>query len=169
VSDNSYYRYPVQWAIENGITAGTTDSTFSPESTCTRAQVITFLWHAAGSPAPQGTNNPFTDLNSNTYYYNAILWAVEQGITSGAGDGLFDPDGTVNRSQVVTFLYRAAGSPTPSGAGFRDVDSGSYYENAVRWAVEQGITSGTSETTFGPADNCTRGQVVTFLYKNAIK
>jgi hypothetical protein len=169
VSDTAYYRYAVQWATENGITSGTSDTAFSPNSTCTRAQVITFLWRAAGSPAPTSTDNPFTDLPLDSYYHNAILWAVEQGITSGTGDGTFGPNSIVTRSQVVTFLYRAAGSPTTDGTSFQDVASGSYYENAVRWAVEQGITSGTSDNTFGPADFCTRAQVVTFLYQNAIK
>jgi len=162
----AYYAEAVQWAIEKGITNGTTDSTFSPNATCTRAQMVTFLWRAAGSPAPNGRGQSFKDISAGAYYYDAVLWAVEQGITNGATATTFDPEGTVTRAQTVTFLYRAAGSPkADSRASFSDVASGAYYADAIGWAAEQAITNGTTATTFSPANGCTRAQIVTFLYR----
>lgn len=165
VAAGEYYADAVAWAVEKGITAGLTATTFGPNASCTRAQMVTFLWRAAGSPAA-GSSNPFADVDSGAYYYDAVLWAVEKGITSGTSAGSFSPDAAVNRAQTVTFLYRYAGSPTVDGAGsFSDVADGEYYAPAVQWAVDKGVTTGTSETTFSPANDCTRGQIVTFLYR----
>ena len=125
---------------------------------------MTFLWRAAGSPAPSSTAS-FADVPADAYYRDAVLWAVEKGITNGTGADAFSPDATVDRAQTVTFLYRYAGSPAASGGDFQDVASGSYYADAVAWAVSQEITNGTSPTTFAPASNCTRGQTVTFLFR----
>jgi hypothetical protein len=169
VDEAGYYYEAMRWAVTNGVTSGTSDTTFSPDASCTRAQMVMFLWRASGSPAPASQNNPFADVSSDSYYYSAVLWAVEQGITSGTSDTTFSPDATVTRAQTVTFLYNAAGKPEVSGTSFDDVDSGSYYANAVAWAVEQGITSGTGTNTFSPDNDCTRAQIVTFLYKNNVK
>ena len=166
VSTKAYYSDPVQWALMNDITSGTSENTFSPDDSCTRTQAVTFLWRAAGSPKPISTNNPFTDVKAGTYYYDAVLWAVEQGITSGTTSTTFSPDAVCDRGQIVTFLYRANGSPTTNGNTFSDVPSNSYYSSAVKWAVAQGITRGTSNITFSPSANCTRGQIVTFLYRS---
>lgn len=166
VTAGSYYADAVQWAIENGITSGITSTTFSPDAPCTRAQTVTFLWRAAGSPEPTAQANPFTDVKSDAYYYEAVLWAVEQGITNGTTATTFSPDSTVTRGQVVTLLFRAAGAKKADGANpFTDVKSGEYYTDAVLWAVAKGITNGTTATTFSPGQNCTRGQIVTFLYR----
>jgi len=165
VPSDAYYTNAVQWAVERGITGGTTATTFSPYNECTRAQMVTFLWRAAGSPAPKGTAKSFADVDPGAYYYDAVLWAIEQGITSGTTAATFSPNNPVTRGQTVTFLYRFAGSPAASGNAFMDVDSGAYYVNAVSWAAVQGITSGTTATTFSPDDQCTRGQTVTFLYR----
>ena len=167
VPNDAYYLRPVLWARENGITSGTDATHFSPDKICTRAQVVTFLWRAAGSPEPVSSVSPFSDVSKSSYYYKAVLWAVEQGITSGMGNGRFAPDDTCTRAQVVTFLYRASGSPAVySGSNpFTDVRSGDYYYNAVRWAVQNGITSGVDSTHFGPGTKCSRAQVVTFLYR----
>lgn len=165
VNADAYYYNAVLWAVDKGITQGATATTFAPGAPCTRAQVVTFLWRAMGSPTLTTTVNPFTDVSADTYYYNAVLWAVEKGITTGTTETTFSPDATVTRSQVVTFLWRAAGSPTATDAStFTDVDAGAYYANAIAWAVEKAITNGTSETTFSPMANCTRGQIITFLY-----
>ena len=129
--------------------------------------MVTFLWRAAGSPKVENAKNPFTDVKADAYYYDAVLWAVENGITSGTSATTFAPDATVTRAQTVTFLYRAAGSPAASGSSFSDVSSDAYYANAVAWAVEKGITTGTSEGKFSPNANCTRAQIVTFLYRNS--
>lgn len=166
VAAGAYYYDAVKWAVENGITGGTTAATFSPNASCTRAQVVTFLWRAAGSPAPKSGSNPFTDVQPGAYYYDAVLWAVEQGITAGTTADTFSPDRTVTRGQVVTFLHRSAGSPAAaSGTSFTDVEPGAYYAGAVQWAVEQGITSGTTASAFSPNAPCTRAQIVTFLYR----
>ncbi len=166
VQSGTYYYDAVQWAVDQSITAGTTATTFSPDVSCTRAQIVTFLWRAAGSPKVNG-NNPFADVQPSAYYYDAVLWAIEQGITAGTTSTTFSPDDTCTRAQAVTFLYRAAGSPIVSGTNnFTDVDSNSYYVPAVQWAVEKGVTAGTSETTFSPNSDCTRGQIVTFLYRD---
>ena len=169
VSDGVYYADPVAWAVEKGVTNGTAPCFFSPDKTCTRAQVVTFLWRAAGSPEPESDSNPFTDVAEGQYYCKAVLWAVEQGITTGTSAGRFSPDSGCTRAQVVTFLWRAAGKPEPSSAAhpFTDVKTGEYYEKPVIWAVENGITMGVSADRFGPASTCTRAQIVTFLYRAA--
>ena len=165
VKQGDYYYDAVKWAVEKGITEGTSATTFSPGASCTRAQMVTFLWRAAGSPAPKSAANPFKDVSANDYYYAAVLWAVENGITSGTGADTFSPSATVTRGQTVTFLYRAAGSPAVSGGSFSDVAANAYYAKAVAWAAENGITSGTGSGKFSPGADCTRGQIVTLLYR----
>lgn len=161
----------IDWAISEGITNGTSATTFGPEEGCTRAQVVTFLWRAAGQPAPASSTNPFTDVKKDAYYYNAVLWAVEKGITNGTSDTTFSPDETCTRAQIVTFLWRYEGQPVPASTNnpFADVKLSAYFGNAVLWAVESDITNGTSQTTFAPDDTCTRAQVVTFLYRDLMK
>lgn len=165
VPASAYYYDAVMWAVEQGITSGTSATTFSPDASCTRAQMVTFLWRAAGSPAPRTSSSPFMDVQPGTYYYDAVLWAVEQGITSGTSATTFSPGATVTRGQTVTFLYRAAGSTATGTNPFTDVADSAYYANAVKWAVAEGITSGTSAATFSPDQACTRAQIVTFLYR----
>ena len=165
VPADAYYSDAVKWAVAEGITKGTSDTTFGPDVSCTRAQMVTFLWRAAGSPEPTTANNPFTDVQAGSYYYDAVLWAVEQGITSGTSATTFAPDAVCTRAQTVTFLYRAAGSPAVSGGSFADVSADAYYADAVAWAVSEGVTVGTSDTTFSPDMNCTRAQIVTFMYR----
>ena len=166
VKQSDYYYDAVKWAVEKGITEGTSANTFSPNASCTRAQMVTFLWRAVGSPAPKSTTNPFRDVRSTDYYYDAVLWAVENGITSGTGADTFAPNATVTRGQTVTFLYRAAGSPAVGGnAGFSDVNANDYYNSAVAWAAENNITGGTGNGKFSPTADCTRGQIVTLLYR----
>ena len=166
VPTGAYYADAVAWAVEQGITSGTSTSTFSPDASCTRAQMVTFLWRAAGSPKTAGSN-PFEDVQSGSYYYDAVLWAVANSITSGTSATTFAPDATVTRGQTVTFLYRAAGAPASSGSSFGDVAADAYYADAVAWAVAEGITSGTGDNQFSPDAACTRGQIVTFLYRGA--
>lgn len=167
VKNDAYYADAVKWAVDRGITNGQTTTLFGAEASCTRAQIVTFLWRAAGSPVLQTTKNPFTDLSEDAYYYQAVLWAVEQGITVGTTETTFDPDQTCTRGEAVTFLHRNAGEPVAAGNhGFQDVNGSDYYDNAVQWAREKNITSGTTETTFSPNARCTRGQIVTFLYRN---
>ena len=167
VPDDAYYFEAVNWAVANNVTNGTSETTFSPNVGCTRAQVVTFLWRAAGQPEPTEGTNPFTDVKEGTYYYKAVLWAVEKGITNGTSETTFDPDETCTRGQIVTFLWRREGKPAPTGANnpFADVKPSAYFGSAVLWAVEKGITNGTSETTFEPNEDCTRAQVVTFLWR----
>ena len=166
VKEGAYYYDAVLWAVEQKITSGTSATTFSPDASCTRAQMVTFLWRAAGSPKVENGKNPFADVKADAYYYDAVLWAVEKGVTSGTSATTFSPDATVTRGQTVTFLYRNAGSPEVSGTmPFTDVEADAYYAKAVQWAVQQKITTGTSETTFSPMSDCTRGQIVTFLYR----
>lgn len=165
VKQGDYYYDAVKWALEKRITEGTGANFFSPNASCTRAQMVTFLWRAAGSPAPKSTANPFTDVSASDYYYNAVLWAVENGITTGASADRFAPGATVSRAQTVTFLYRANGSPAANGASFSDVAADEYYANAVAWAVQNGITTGTGNGKFSPNADCTRGQIVTLLYR----
>lgn len=166
VKEGAYYYDAVLWAVEQKITSGTSATTFSPDASCTRAQMVTFLWRAAGSPKVENGKSPFTDVKADAYYYDAVLWAVEKGVTSGTSATTFSPDATVTRGQTVTFLYRNAGSPEVSGTmPFTDVEADAYYAKAVQWAVQQKITTGTSETTFSPMSDCTRGQIVTFLYR----
>lgn len=167
VKNDAYYADAVKWAVDRGITNGQTTTLFGAEASCTRAQIVTFLWRAAGSPVPQTTKNPFTDLSEDAYYYQAVLWAMEQGITVGTTETTFDPDQTCTRGEAVTFLHRNSGEPVAAGNhGFQDVNGSDYYDNAVQWAREKSITSGTTETTFSPNARCTRGQIVTFLYRN---
>ena len=166
VRPGSYYYDAVRWAVENDITSGTSDDLFSPDAACTRAQVITFLWRATGSPQPVSRTNPFTDVPSNAYYRDAVLWAVEQGITNGVSATRFDPDATITRGQMAALLYRTAGTPAVSGgSSFVDVGASSYYSKAVAWAYQNDIASGTGANRFSPNADCTRAQIVTFLYR----
>ena len=157
------------WAIEKGITNGKSDTLFDPAGICTRAQTVTFLWRAAGSPEPVSNENPFSDISENAYFYKAVLWAVEQGITKGTTAITFSPGNTVSRAQAVTFLYRSANSPSTESDNnpFTDVPQNSYYNNAVTWASETGVTQGRTSTTFNPSEDCNRGQIITFLYRYA--
>ena len=167
VTEDAYYAPAVEWALKNDVTNGSGDgSTFSPDAVCTRAQIVTFLWRVAGSPAPVSSENPFTDVTADSYYYDAVLWAVEQGITGGTGSGKFSPNATCTRGQSVTLLYRADGAPAVSGnVSFSDVAAGSYCAPAVEWAEQNGITGGIGGGLFGAANGCTRAQIVTFLYR----
>ena len=166
VKDNAYYANAVLWAVQNGITSGTGDGQFSPKKTCTREQVVSFLWKAAGSPEPEATSSPFPDVKPSKYYFKPVLWALERGITSGQSDGRFGVGKACTREQVVSFLWKAIGSPEPEGteSPFSDVKPGKYYYKPVLWAVENGVTSGASATSFGVGKSCTRAQIVTFLY-----
>ena len=176
VPTNSYYYEAVLWAVEQGVTQGTDDSHFSPDGVCTRAQAVTFLWRAAGSPAPKFTAMPFTDVPVGSYYYDAVLWAVENGITKGTSATEFSPDESCSRAQIVTFLYR---SEQVRGNGmegawmfqnpFADMDTESYYGEAVMWAIANNVTEGITATTFSPNANCTRAQIVTFLWRTLAK
>ena len=168
VKPKKFYINPILWAVKAGITTGLDTYHFGPDKTCTRAQVVTFLWRAKGCPEPKSMSNPFTDIKEKASYYKAVLWAVETGVTSGMGKGTFNPGGPCTRGQVVTFLWRANGCPEPSAAAspFTDV-TGGFFLKAVLWAVETGVTAGTSKTEFSPNATCTRGQVVTFLYRDA--
>ena len=166
VATGSYYEDAVDWAVENGITKGTDDTHFSPDGICTRAQAVTFLWRTAGSPASKTSTMPFTDVPVGSYYYDAVLWAVENGITKGTSDTTFSPNMTCSRAQIVTFLWRSEKSPTAGTANpFADVKSTAYYADAVLWAVKENITKGTTSTTFSPNADCTRAQIVTFLWR----
>ena len=161
-----YFTDAVAWAVENGITTGASRTRFDPNGSCTRAQIVTFLWRAYGEQEPSSIASPFTDVSPSAYYYKAVLWAVENGITTGASRTRFDPDGPCTRGQAVTFQWRAADEPAAAGGGsFTDVPAGSYYADAVAWAVENGITTGASSTRFDPNGGCTRAQIVTFLYR----
>ena len=166
VATGSYYEDAVDWAVENGITQGTDDTHFSPDGICTRAQAVTFLWRAAGSPAPRSRTVPFTDVPAGSYYYDAVLWAVENGITKGTSDTTFSPNMTCTRAQIVAFLWRSEKSPAAGTANpFADVKSTAYYADAVLWAVKEDITKGTTSTAFSPNTDCTRAQIVTFLWR----
>ena len=166
VPATAYYADPVRWALDNEVTTGTSPTTFSPEAGCTRAQVVTFLWRAVGCPEPVLEENPFTDVAPGSYYYDAVLWAVENGITNGTSETAFSPNRTCTRAQIITFLWRADGAVpwyVEQGDFFTDVPEEAYYYSAVVWALVYDVTTGTSETTFSPDRTCTRGQVVTFL------
>ena len=166
VPAGSYYEDAVIWAVDKGITTGTSATTFNPNGICTRAQAVTFLWRAAGSPAAKSAVMPFADVKAGSYYYDAVLWAVEQGITKGTSDTTFSPDATCSRAQIVAFLWRSEKSPAAGTANpFADVKSTAYYADAVLWAVKEDITKGTTNTTFSPDADCTRAQIVTFLYR----
>jgi len=164
VSTSAYYYEAVKWAQEKGITGGIGNGLFGPNQPCTRAQIVTFLWRAAGSPEPKAMSS-FADVSTDAYYAKAVAWAVENGITTGTGDGKFSPDATCTRAQSVTFLFRAIGKLVDSKAEFSDVLADSYYANAVDWAVENGVTNGIGDGLFGPDNSCTRAQIVTFLYR----
>lgn len=164
VPNNAYFYEAVKWAVENGITTGVGNDLFAPEQPCTRAQIVTFLWRAAGSPEPKAMSS-FADVSTDAYYAKAVAWAVENGITTGTGDGKFSPDATCTRAQSVTFLFRAIGKLVDSKAEFSDVLTDSYYANAVAWAVENGVTNGIGDGLFGPDNSCTRAQIVTFLFR----
>lgn len=165
VAAGAYYYDAVQWAVSKGITGGYEDGSFRPNATCTRAQMMTFLWRAVGSPEPSGSG-AFTDVRGDAYYAKAVQWAVEAGVTTGATATTFNPDGACTRAQAMTFLWRINGSPAASGGDFSDVASGSYYSGAVAWAASTGVTNGYGNGSFGPDNTCTRGNIVTFLYRD---
>ena len=166
VATGSYYEDAVDWAVENGITKGTDDTHFSPDGICTRAQAVTFLWRTAGSPEPETRAMPFTDVPVGSYYYDAVLWAVENGITKGTSETMFSPDATCSRAQIVAFLWRSEKSPAAGSRNpFADVKPTAYYAGAVLWAVREDITKGTTSTTFSPDADCSRAQIVTFLWR----
>ena len=166
VPAGSYYEDAVIWAVDKGITTGTSATTFNPNGICTRAQAVTFLWRAAGSPAAKSSAMPFTDVKAGSYYETAVLWAVENGITKGTSDTMFSPDATCTRAQIVTFLWRSQKSPAAGMANpFADVAADTYYIDAVLWAVKHNITVGTTFSIFSPDEECTRAQIVTFLYR----
>ncbi len=163
VKEGAYYYDAVQWAVSHEVVMGTSETTFSPDQNCTRGQAVLIIWRAEGSPAPKSQKNPFTDVAKNAYYYDAALWAAERGIVTGS---TLLPDDVVTRGQMVTFLYRNAGSPAVRGEStFTDVPKDAYFAPAVAWATGKKITSGTGEHSFSPDAGCTRGQIVTFLYK----
>ena len=168
VSADAYYYDAVQWAVKNGITYGTSDTTFSPDASCTRAQMAAFLWRAAGCPEPKGTSS-FTDVPSDAYYAKAVAWAVENGITGGVGNDKFAPDDVCTRAQMAAFLCRLAGGKAEGAGTFTDVSADAYYAEAVQWAVENGITDGVGDNRFAPDATCTRAQIVTFLYRFFVK
>ena len=166
VPSGAYYEDAVVWAVKKDITSGTSATTFNPDGSCTRAQAVTFLWRAAGSPEPKSATMPFTDVPAGSYFEKAVLWAVENGITKGTSDTTFSPDASCTRAQIVTFLWRAGGSPAFSGnSAFSDVASDAYYAAAVAWAEKNGVTGGIGGGLFGSDNNCTRAQIVTFIYR----
>ena len=165
VPNGAYFYEAVKWAVENGITTGVGNDLFAPEQPCTRSQIVTFLWRAAGSPEPKSTAAGMTDVVPGSYYAKAVAWAVENGITTGTAEGTFSPDATCTRAQAVTFLARAQNAKATGKTAFSDVPADSYFADAVAWAQANGVTTGTSETTFSPDNDCTRAQIVTFLYR----
>ena len=165
VPNGAYFYEAVKWAVENGITTGVGNDLFAPEQPCTRAQIVTFLWRAAGSPEPKGTAAGMTDVVSGSYYEKAVAWAIENGITTGTTTSTFSPDATCTRGQSVTFLYRALKGSASGSTNFTDVASDAFYADAVNWAVANNVTNGTSATTFSPNADCTRAEIVTFLYR----
>ena len=168
VDTGTWFTDAVQWAVESKITTGTSEHTFSPQDSCTRAQAVTFLWRAAGSPKADGTN-PFADVKPNDYYYDAVLWAVKNNITNGVSADAFAPNQTCTRAQIVTFLWRTANTPAASGSNpFADVRPNDYYYSAVLWAAKNNITAGVSAVSFAPDQTCTRAEIITFLYRYRI-
>ena len=165
VPADAYYAKAVEWAVKKGITNGKANGLFGSNDPCTRGQIVTFLWRAAGSPAPKGTAKVPTDVLPGSYCYDAVAWAIENGVTNGFADGTFGVNSTCTRGQSVTFLYRALGTAPTTVNGFTDVAAGDFYAEAVVWAVENGVTNGTSATTFSPSNGCTRAQIVTFLFR----
>ena len=166
VPKDQYYYDAVDWAAENGITAGITPTTFSPNGTCTRSQVVRFLWNAAGQPEPSADTPTFSDVKPSAWYYTAVQWAIQENITAGTGNNMFSPDAACTRAQVVMFLWNAAGQPEPSAntPTFSDVNNSAWYGKAVRWAAENGVTVGTGNNQFSPNKACTRAEIVTLLY-----
>ena len=162
--EGAWYEEAVDWAVENDVTAGTDETHFSPNDSCTRAQAMTMLWAAAGAPKQAGRQNRFADVAEDAYYADAVQWAVENGITSGVSADAFGPDRIVTRAQVILFLYKLAGSPSAGSCPFTDVAEDAYYHDAVCWAYEAGITAGTGNGLFSPDSECTRAQIVTLLY-----
>ena len=170
VAKDAWYYDAVQWAVGAGITEGTGNNHFSPNMICTRAQAVMFLWNAAGNPTPKTTDNPFVDVSESAYYYQAMLWAAGEGITEGTGNNCFSPNMVVTRSQIVSFLYRYAGSPAvENAASFADVPATAYYADAVAWAMAEGVTEGTGNNCFSPLRDCTRAEMVCFLYNYLAK
>ncbi len=170
VPQSSYCYGSVLWAAEENITKGTSATTFEPSGGCTRGQVVTFLWRASGSPKVSGVDNPFVDVEEGSYYYDAVLWAVQNKITKGTTETTFSPDATIIRADAVTLIWRSEGEPGPTAMPeFTDIDAGSYYYGAMCWGYSSGVVKGTSATTFSPSETCTRGQIVTFLCRNAIR
>lgn len=166
VSRDDYFFDAVLWAVENGITSGTGAATFEPNKVCTRAEMVMFLWRAAGKPEPISKENQFTDVTESDDFYKAVLWAMERGITRGTDVTTFGPSDTCTRAQAAAFLYRCAGSPKAGSANpFADAQETDYFYHAVLWAADEEITKGTSTTTFSPDDSCTRAHIVTFLYR----
>lgn len=166
VFPNDYYAPAVAWAVEKGVTNGTSSTTFSPNADCNRAQMVTFLWRAAGSPAPKGSAARFADVKPDDYFAQAVAWAVENGVTNGTSDAAFSPYSPVTRAQAVTFLWRAQGRPAAAaGESYADVEAGSFYADAVRWAAAKNVTKGTGESTFSPSSTVNRAMSVTFLYR----
>jgi hypothetical protein len=167
VADGQFYTDPVLWAVSGGITTGTGADTFSPDASCTRAQMVTFLWRATGSPKPEGVANPFKDVPEDAWYRDAVLWAVQAGVTNGTGADTFSPDQTVTRAQCVTFLWRDATerADTSASAAFKDVPTDAWYSRAVAWAAGEKITLGTGDAVFSPDNPCKRSEIVTFLYR----
>lgn len=166
VNKTDYYYEAMKWAVKKNITSGTGEKTFSPAASCNRAETATFLWRAAGSPEPKTAINQFVDVKEGAYYYKAVLWAIENKITYGTSQKEFSPDNKCNRAEIATFLYRFAKSPEVKGSNpFRDVNASDYYKDAVIWAASKGISNGTSPNEFSPNAACTRGQMVTFLYR----
>ena len=165
VDKSEYYYDPVYWALENGVTGGMNATDFKPNATCTRGQIMTFLWKINGSPEPDTRNNPFTDVSSDRFFYKPILWAYQSGLTSGTTATTFSPEQPCSRGQVVMFLWGCQKNKETRGVAFTDVKNTAYYYHAVKWAFHNGITSGTSNTTFSPNHACTRGQIITFLYQ----
>ena len=168
VPKGAFYYDAVNWAVENDITQGMGGGLFQPGGVCNRAQAVTFLWRLEGKPSASGEST-FSDVQNGSWYADAVAWAVGRNITNGMGGGIFKPSGTCNRAQIVTFLWRYAGMPDANGDNpFTDVPDGEWYAEAVAWAVEEGITNGLTETTFGPHASCNRAQIVTFLYRYAM-
>ena len=165
VPADAYYAKAVEWAVKKGITNGKANGLFGSSDPCTRGQIVTFLWRAAGSPAPKGTAKVPGDVLPGSYCYDAVAWALENGITNGLTDGAFGVGNTCTRGQSVTFLYRAMGTAPTTANGFTDVEANAFCADAVAWAVENGVTNGTSASTFSPGSGCTRAQIVTFLYR----
>lgn len=169
IESDAYYFTPVIWAVSRGITSGLDDRHFGPDGLCNRAQVVTFLWRAAGKPEPQSADNPFLDVPAGSFYERAVLWAFETGITTGTDESHFSPEQSCNRAQVVTFLHRLHGCPEPTVTTFfPDVPQGSFYCKAVLWCAQREITMGMDGGYFNPEQSCSRAQIVTFLYRDAM-